>query len=1846
MPMTRYEIRNVYSLADPELVKAADKDDPEALLEGVAMAGLVGVLRQLGDLAEFAAEIFHGLHEEVMATAIRGHGLLARVQKLESDIPSIEREFLSQAPHSDFFLNSGIDWHPNQQSQQNLITKGDVPRFILDSYEECRGPPRLFLLDKFDVGGDGACLKRYTNPSVYKVDPSYENETAAYQSDKRIRKTEKKGSRWIGGETSDASHAKLHQLFLEERVQTGPTVPARRVKLKRRTHKSPLESECGESYVNKLQSSPLDSENGESCIKKLFNSPLDSGSGESRINMQSKYPLDDKHVHAVPFGESSLTLASDAINESRPGVLDNMMSAALGSPMQSRSPCVFSNLQKAACEGSTKNHQNIKIQEEVDEKQIVVEEEIKADALQNGFSSDDVASETDNYMDALATMDSDTETSMNQGTCSDAYKDQLQSQLSDSKFTEDLTASEVGNNSIKQRITLSVDSDTTSTSTDIASPVGTESPPRPFACSEIPFHPRVPPLSENTPKTKLSEGDVMLDTCNDARKEPNVSSDIGSAPEIDQLAILEEVTSNERDSNPVSLNHNETIFSPRRSEGHQADHKGTSDCTSEQSECLPTAVHGLSSFSFVRNLKGDVDNKLLKDTSIPMIPIPHILDPDKVDYAEKNHSTGSVVSKCSPPHAIISHEHPRDVHDADVEPNGTSFTDDVPVAEENAKNSDMYPLPELQIRETGDGVLCESDSVEETKSNNSEIEVVTRAVSGLAVEVETELDLNETESVNIVSVPNNVDKNDGKDLEEDAELKRVDEDSINSEMEAVVLLSSDFDKDEDNGHSTFEDHSVINQLCIIQESIESGEQVKGNKLLVPSETCDDLNNVVHVPDNVGKYDGEDLEDDTELKRREEDSVKSEMETSVMVLLPVDIDKNKGNDHSTFENHSVINQLCIHESIESGEHVEGNKLLVPSDTCDDDYVLSNVDKIDNKDLEDGTHLKGGVDEDPLKSEMDTSVVVLLPVDIPKEDDGLSTFESHSDINQFCTFQESTESGEHVEGNKLLVPSDVCDNLNNDVSSPSSNQKILLGDGRSFFADTEQVVINDLGSQPVDITPCDVSNVKLIDSTSESTLFNEADHNVESKYLEDKIDQPNDQIDNIEALESSPLEGIVDQPNGQLCAGGSQLSQLDSPDHFVSHMKGIEEVTLKSEKEASVVVLLPVDICKEEDNGLSTFASHSDISQFRTVHESDESGEHVEGDKVLFPSDVCDNLSNDVDSPSSNPRILQGDSHSSLAETERVVSHDLCSQPVDITLCDSSSVKLIDSTSESTIFTAADHNLESKSLEVKIDQPTYQFNIIEAAESSDKPNDQPYAGSSQLSHLDSLNHFDSHTDLELTSQHLVQNDNQVIPIHEEDLQSTPESYSVPVSEMPPTMELCQPGSHDINLSDQAKRQSTPPFLGFGILPQIAPVKRVNMPPSPPLPPVQWRMRTHPTDGDQHCDDPFASTNVEPQEVGHSKVDEIGSLYGDSQKSQHDVVISSQMSSPVSCLHTEDHDNSSVSSEAMAPQTDSCSIPTTCEGKVFSPSANTYSPPVADKKPDNIPPIYPSTPNEHPEVVDHSTENQTFEHGEGSSSKMSVPNSSLLTGDHGNSSVSSEAKVIQAAVKIEHSSIITTSDQEVFSPSSNPSSLLPVVNKMHHNLSPVFSFPPAEDPQVIARATVNQISNLDTKNQKSTSLMSLPKPRVHTEVHDRPSASSKAKFAENSVLQAAVSTTWGQENISPSSNPYSSHPVIDEMPNNIRLMKIQQPRSPLIVDKNQLKKVTDGAMTLTPPKVEEHDSILDQIRAKSFKLKPAVQTRPTNIQSPRTNLRVAAILEKANAIRKAFAGSDDDDSDDWSD
>ncbi|XP_058000174.1 protein SCAR2 isoform X2 [Hevea brasiliensis] len=461
MPLSRYQLRNEYGLADPELYRAANKDDPEALLEGVAMAGLVGLLRQLGDLAEFAAEVFHDLHEEVMTTAARGHGLMARVQQLEAEFPSIEKAFLSQTDHSPFFTNAGVDWHPNLRMEQNLITRGDLPRFVMDSYEECRGPPRLFLLDKFDVAGAGACLKRYTDPSFVKVEAtSFGIPALDVQREKKIRKVKKKGSRWRNGETPEVptSHAKLHQLFLEERVENGHPDPARLVKLKRR----------------QLNGFPFDLKPGKSYMEKF----LGTSSPEHKV------------VHEVPVIPSPLKLISDDSNESGLEIVEiSTVSPVKKSSEGSESTCSSPKAPEVALKPYRHDLNEDAINREIVmvtdpvaggeahespyvthkmaiESELAVDEDGKTEASLDGNHSDDLISEVDNYTDALTTMESEMETDneyklkteqcflkgVKHATDSDAIEENLdiRANFSDSQSFGNSSMSDDGRGSFKQ----------------------------------------------------------------------------------------------------------------------------------------------------------------------------------------------------------------------------------------------------------------------------------------------------------------------------------------------------------------------------------------------------------------------------------------------------------------------------------------------------------------------------------------------------------------------------------------------------------------------------------------------------------------------------------------------------------------------------------------------------------------------------------------------------------------------------------------------------------------------------------------------------------------------------------------------------------------------------------------------------------------------------------------------------------------------------------------------------------------------------------------------------------------------------------------------------------------------------------------------------------------------------------------------------------------------------------------------------------------------------------------------------------------------------------------------------
>ncbi|KAI3918013.1 hypothetical protein MKW92_009190 [Papaver armeniacum] len=207
MPLVRVEVRNEYGLGSSELYReAAEQEEPKAVLQGVSVAGLVGILRQLGDLAQFSAEVFHDLQEQVITTAARSQSIINRVQRIEAALPPVEKAVLAQTNHIHFAYSSGTDWHSNIQATHSHLINSDLPHFILESYEECRNPPRLELLDKFDIAGPGACLKRYSDPSFFKnaLSPSEPENAEKARRAKKANRRRRKGSRHMNGDVSQA----------------------------------------------------------------------------------------------------------------------------------------------------------------------------------------------------------------------------------------------------------------------------------------------------------------------------------------------------------------------------------------------------------------------------------------------------------------------------------------------------------------------------------------------------------------------------------------------------------------------------------------------------------------------------------------------------------------------------------------------------------------------------------------------------------------------------------------------------------------------------------------------------------------------------------------------------------------------------------------------------------------------------------------------------------------------------------------------------------------------------------------------------------------------------------------------------------------------------------------------------------------------------------------------------------------------------------------------------------------------------------------------------------------------------------------------------------------------------------------------------------------------------------------------------------------------------------------------------------------------------------------------------------------------------------------------------------
>ncbi|XP_065009435.1 SCAR-like protein 1 [Musa acuminata AAA Group] len=451
MPTIRYRIRNEYGLGGSELYGAADKNDPEALLEGVAAAGLVGLLRQLGDLAEFAAEVFHNLYEEVINTASRGHKLLLQVQQLEMDLKSIG--FSSESASSCLSYKQGIDWHCNLQIDHNIITPGDMPHFIMETYRECRGPPHFFKLDKYDLAGAGACLKRYTDPSFFRIELASRLVEDNAQSEKRACKIKKKVSYSFNGESPEPFVMPCIDSRLQPAIcdQSFVKVHLEHVKLKPR--------QLNESVIHRLKNYMEDHIDFHRVVQQLLSQlsvnqsvmmkSTDSGESVTEVHKMvadASYNIEKNWNPST--SKQEMTTASDLEKQEteRKGLSgkESEPASELGivhpiySVMEEKRK--FSKSRKRTeCHSydSQEVNSNILPAQEFIQNGFSPYAECRSENSSDGYLSDEISSELDNYMDALTTVESNKETDIENLGKLDSVFNSIESRETDSDTNEE-----------------------------------------------------------------------------------------------------------------------------------------------------------------------------------------------------------------------------------------------------------------------------------------------------------------------------------------------------------------------------------------------------------------------------------------------------------------------------------------------------------------------------------------------------------------------------------------------------------------------------------------------------------------------------------------------------------------------------------------------------------------------------------------------------------------------------------------------------------------------------------------------------------------------------------------------------------------------------------------------------------------------------------------------------------------------------------------------------------------------------------------------------------------------------------------------------------------------------------------------------------------------------------------------------------------------------------------------------------------------------------------------------------------------------------------------------------------
>ncbi|XP_020236680.1 protein SCAR2 [Cajanus cajan] len=1761
MPLSKYSVRNEYSLADPELYRAADKDDPEALLEAVAMAGLVGLLRQLGDLAEFAAEIFHDLHEEVMATSARGHGLMARVKQLEAEVPSLEKAFFSQTHHSSFYTNGGIDWHPNLRSEQNLVTRGDLPRFIMDSYEECRGPPRLFLLDKFDVAGAGACLKRYTDPSFFKMETSSVTAAVEVQREKRIRKVKlKKGARLRDGEAPNAisSHTKLHQLLLEERIENGYSNPARLVKLKKRQLNGPaVEQRAGKSYMEKFLETPSP-DHKMICETSIFPLPVKLTSEDTTeagikiLEISSISPVkksfgnkntcsspNEQEVELKPYSEMD-----DGANQDLVKVKEQI---SAGMP-----------------DNISSNHLNLP-----DEPELAIDEQKKIEGSLDGYHSDDVTSEVDNYMDALTTMESELETDneykpknsflnvQKAANTSDKEEHQLQAQFSDSQsfgdssMSDDTSSFKQGRNEVHIEVQAqSLDSQSTGTSTTLDN---NNSFRRDGDGQHI------------EPQAHLSDSQSVG---NSSTSDENGSfmKDRSYFPHSDSLSTVVENTQSE-----TVLITNTKYYQPEDEDtpsnqlpqnvefqntdcgrfvmhddahGHEEEISDLGQATSDLMTSGQALCSDLGSTSPVILPAGTQ----LDETPSGPVELDLRLDDDDADRS-------GLVEAIAPEAVSLS-----------------LIKDEAcPV-----DSSDKTLFEKLD----GDDPFIHSDDLLQV-SNDLELELA----HGDECSDHSKIKMFQAEPPNENISEILVNRGIGS-QGDDPVCPSMEELNMNSG--AMLALDCRDSKDEDCAIATHL-KSETPVVKISPESCFTGELSSDSTHNTQEEPGSAEIDVSHS-DLQSKFE--------EIPKMVHDD---ELNESTCSVDPLEDDGHFK--HPSPDNHVIINDLVT-------ENVQSEDQAV--------YSVPSVDSAEN-DM--------GIVTCPASSQICSSSRVLSDSEEPLSSSDSYQMEMKSDVE---LSQISMDSNAEKKENQLEPSLDVTSS--DVIYSPISNIN-KLEESLSTFADPhkkemevdepvareslteldEQKIVDQpkIASEDVQLNlnklvPCDLPDSKIRNDTNklEESLSTFADPHKKEVEVDEPVAR--------ESLTEVDEQKIVDQP--EIASEDVQLNlnkfvpcdlpdskicndiQKSSPREKFQHNAFVDselvpEISELDTRQSESVIYGQHDPLQNDRDSFSSPSGNLLESETDSEFAKSQTGEQ----DVEFLVRDEKNLGSEK-SQYQQMQIYQLEQESAHATSECVSEIHADEPPVFLPLPQSSSQEI----------NAAKHvmdplkpllpNLLPKATENNIDEmppmpplPPMQWRMgkVQHASLATQSEELESTQASVLPMQPTRPDKNSLFGLPTSESETLLYQNPFLPVMavEGDKLQHSSGFSVGVSGHPVAIPFQLPimvnesnGQYNYLLLDRNQIQN--PFLTFpvastGIPPHnfiVAPEGEMmqNSNPHVPIPAVTYAVSGHdfisPLEkSTQLPHQSMMETSGDDKSLQQGMSNNMVSMerlpHGHAVASEGKMVLNSNPCPTIPCS-VSGHDSDSLQEKLTQPPSQLTTEPSSDDKTLVQSATNVVSldsphshiasegEMVSNSNPDPIPPVECDVPEP---VQD---------------------------------SISSQEKLTQPQLVLETTSEVKTLDQSISSAEGEQGRLpISFMSSPHMEcMEPNQSFLSFEGGMATSADTSDHTSDVESERTNGKPKNKLPRPR---------------------------------------------NPLIDAVAAH---------------DKSKLRRVTERVMPQIAPKVDERDSLLEQIRTKSFNLKPAVTTRPS-IQGPKTNLKLAAILEKANAIRQALAGSDEDD-EDWSD